>query len=322
MTIETHVTDRKALVRQIAELLHQEFTYTGVPTCAYRIGPVTVDRGGAIHTDDSIALATLKPFLIEQGYIIPEPESEPEATPEPEAASEPEAAPYTEAVDTEVAPEPAVMPAEESEIHPEPGTAHPDASDIERMEISMLAEGMTVAPLKNLIFTLYSKQYLINRATCSDVLSISDGVVSRLKEYTPETPEAFSELLADFKALGELDGFDFQGRQRDDGLPPRCGAPGKHGRRTDSCSTAFVKAALAADRVFPKKQQPENEKYYMRSWLIRLGLGGVEFKALRSLMLKKLKGYTAFPDDAAAQKHREKYAEIRRASREGQVEAE
>jgi len=74
MTIETHVTDRKALARQIAELLHEEVAYAGVPSCAYKIGAVTIDRGGAIHTDDSIALETLKPFLIAQGYIEPEPE--------------------------------------------------------------------------------------------------------------------------------------------------------------------------------------------------------------------------------------------------------
>ena len=47
-----------------------------------------------------------------------------------------------------------------------------------------------------------------------------------------------------------------------------------------------------------------------------------EFKDLRKLLLKNLHGHSAFRSDAEAQKHREKYAEIRRASREGQVEAE
>ncbi len=37
-----------------------------------------------------------------------------------------------------------------------------------------------------------------------------------------------------------------------------------------------------------------NEKYYMRIWLIRLGLGGKGGKKTRDLLLKNLKGNTAF----------------------------
>jgi len=297
MTIETHTADRKALARQIAELLHEEVTYAGVPSCAYRIGAVTIDRSGAIHTDDAETLKTLKPFLIEQGHILPEPEKpEPQTASDAESISEP-----NDAMET--------------------NTTRSAASDIERMEISMPAENMTIAALKNMIFMLYSKQHLLNRATVSDVLTISDGVVARLKEYTPETPEAFTELLTDFEALGELDGFDF----RDGNVTVAFSYEAVEQERWNAYGfllDRIVKAALAAERVFPKKQRPDNEKYFMRSWLIRLGLGGVEFKALRSLLMKNLKGHTAFSDDAAALKHEEKYALIRRAARERQVAAE
>ena len=60
----------------------------------------------------------------------------------------------------------------------------------------------------------------------------------------------------------------------------------------------------------------------MHSWLIRLGCGGTEHKALRRRMIQKLDGYCAFPDETRAQKHRDKYKEIRRIRREVNEEAD
>ena len=46
----------------------------------------------------------------------------------------------------------------------------------------------------------------------------------------------------------------------------------------------------------PVLQTPDNERYYMHSWPIRLGCGGTEHKALHRRMIQKLDGYCAFPD--------------------------
>ena len=59
----------------------------------------------------------------------------------------------------------------------------------------------------------------------------------------------------------------------------------------------------------------------MHSWLIRLGCGGPDSRALRRLMLGNLNGYCAFPDEDRAQKHRDKYREIRRIKKEIDEEA-
>ena len=69
-------------------------------------------------------------------------------------------------------------------------------------------------------------------------------------------------------------------------------------------------------------QKPANERYFMHSWLIRLGCGGPDSKALRRLMIENLDGYCAFPDESRAQKHRDKYREIRRIRREINEEAD
>ena len=44
----------------------------------------------------------------------------------------------------------------------------------------------------------------------------------------------------------------------------------------------------------PKEQQKENPKYAMRTWLLRLGFIGDEFKTAREILTKRLAGDTAF----------------------------
>lgn len=44
----------------------------------------------------------------------------------------------------------------------------------------------------------------------------------------------------------------------------------------------------------PKPQQNENPKYAMRTWLLRLGFIGEEFKTARNTLTKRLEGDTAF----------------------------
>jgi len=59
---------------------------------------------------------------------------------------------------------------------------------------------------------------------------------------------------------------------------------------------------LAKDIRFasPKPQQSENPKYAMRTWLLRLGFIGDEFKTARELFTKRLGGDAAFRNGRAA----------------------
>ena len=50
----------------------------------------------------------------------------------------------------------------------------------------------------------------------------------------------------------------------------------------------------------PKPQQTENPKYAMRTWLLRLGFIGDEFKTARELYTKRLEGDAAFRSSRAA----------------------
>ena len=44
----------------------------------------------------------------------------------------------------------------------------------------------------------------------------------------------------------------------------------------------------------PKETIEENEKYYMRVWLLRLGFGGQGGREIRKALLSNLKGHSAF----------------------------
>ena len=79
----------------------------------------------------------------------------------------------------------------------------------------------------------------------------------------------------------------------------------------------IIKACGETKHVRPNLQLlGDNEKYLMHSWLIRIGCGGPDFKDLRRRFTSNLTGYCAFPDQGRADKHKAKYAELRRIRRE------
>ncbi len=57
---------------------------------------------------------------------------------------------------------------------------------------------------------------------------------------------------------------------------------------------ALSQMAKMVKTASPKPQQTENPKYAMRTWLLRLGFIGDEFKTARELLTKRLAGDTAF----------------------------
>lgn len=68
------------------------------------------------------------------------------------------------------------------------------------------------------------------------------------------------------------------------------------------------------------KTQLENEKYTFRTWLLRLGLIGDEFKTARQHLLKNLEGNIAWRDPAQAEAQKARLAAKRLAEQEQQAE--
>lgn len=63
---------------------------------------------------------------------------------------------------------------------------------------------------------------------------------------------------------------------------------------------ALSQMAKTVRTASPKPQQNENPKYAMRTWLLRLGFIGEEFKTAREILTKRLAGDTAFRNGRAA----------------------
>lgn len=70
------------------------------------------------------------------------------------------------------------------------------------------------------------------------------------------------------------------------------------------------------------KTQPENEKYTFRTWLLRLGLIGDEFKTARQHLLKNLEGNIAWRDPAQAEAQKARLAAKRLAEQQAQEQPE
>ena len=278
MTVTTNTTDRKALAKALADKLGTTAKYMGPPTFGYQVGDYIVDRDGNIEGEDFEAL---RDFLQSIG-CFPEEETEP--------AGE----------------------------QTEPETETPDSGVQDQVSISVPADDLTPTQMKNLIFTLFTKQYLIGKMTGGDLLNIPDNLIARLMENTPENMEDFKSLLDAAKEDG-LTGFEFA----DGKITLTYAAHQDEPERNmlyAMLTARILKAAKEATRVFPERQEPENEKYFARAWLLRIGYNGADSKAERNLLLKHLKGHSAFPNDEAAEKHKTKYAEIRKEKRQAAQE--
>ena len=84
----------------------------------------------------------------------------------------------------------------------------------------------------------------------------------------------------------------------------------------------ITKKAKEAKRVSASPVIEENEKYYLRIWLVQLGMAGTASKESRQALLAGLKGHTAFRTKEEAEKfsiaQKEKRAAVKAAQLAGQ----
>ena len=254
MRIETNAANRKDVVKAVSGILGEPSKYLGVPTCAYQIGNCTIDRSGAVETEDEKTAELVRAGLLEQGLIE---------------------TPHTE---------------------------------VDETTVSLPVEGMMVEGLKNLIFLIHSKQYLINRSFAEEVFRIPAELVEALGSAEIPDAETFLQTFQDH-AEG-CRGISFPDGKMAFTLPaindPDMILAFTH------LAAAMAQQAREQKRIRPDETIEENEKYYMRIWLLRLGFGGAEGKEVRNLLLKNLKGHSAF----RTEENKQRWQEARRNERE------
>lgn len=226
-------TKRKELVQAIAEITGEKADYMRMPTCAYEIGNITVDKDGGVSCSDEETMQMVMKALNEKGFTA----EEDAETKQPEQAetTEPE---HTTEEEKETA---------EDEQEP-------------ALTISLPLASANVGILRNLIST---KESLIKKALgITDTrINITDEKIEFPwfdRELTPEETNAYMLFL-----------------------------------------TQLCKLSKELKHASSKPVETDNEKYAFRTWLLRMGFIGPDFKAARKILLKNLSGSSAFRNGAS-----------------------
>jgi len=181
------------------------------------------------------------------------------------------------------------------------------SQEVESLEVSMPMDGMDGLALFNIISMIKSKQYLLNKVLRKEHFSISDAFIETLQINLPESKEAFLKMYNE--NIEAILGLSFEDDKITFTYPASENL--EKNRAYVELTAKMVDHAKEAKRISPKAIEPENEKYYLRIWLVRLGLGGKDAKASRKALLEGLTGHTAFRTPADEKKHKARRLEIK-----------
>ena len=334
LKFKLNVAERKTLAKRMEELTGIHPYYTKAPLYSYDIGSYTIDRNGNLLVEPENADAELLTTLLNEGLIrggesIESMDDQPEDT-EPTADTDEE--PVTE--DTEAEPE--VMdeqeledadtaedePAEaEAEEASEPdNTAEDDATEDEPdaesqetedqpeevpldLELAFPVSQHNGVTLRNLVNLLYSRGKLIGKATGGH-FHVEEGLVEKLRDDSCTFAIMnFINAVNDYETEhgAALEGLKITTEKVTfTGFPT---AP-DHEHLTAFAQLAVLmnQQAISQKRIQAKDVNDENEKYALRTWLLRLGMNGPDFKETRKILMENLSGHAAFRTDAEAQK--------------------
>ncbi len=160
------------------------------------------------------------------------------------------------------------------------------------LEITLPMKDHTGKTLRNLVNMIYSRQVLIKKALGVEEDFVKGDFISAMNNTDFETTNEFINLLEKLgrescKGISfEEDTITFYIRKQ--GLVPE-----EVGEFTKFFSL-LNKTAKKLKYASAKPIKTDNEKYAFRTWLIRLGMTGNEYKSTRKLLLQNLSGNGAF----------------------------
>ena len=329
ITIATECYVRKEMVRKLSGLLNRPAIYLRAPTYAFRIGGITVNRDASVSGERDEMMPVAR-FLMENGYIneMPAGLDDPQTNSEAVDESEPSHAPANSEAVTEAENEPteaAETAAEEerpadSGADTAPATATADITEqIDRITVCLPLTACTPQGLINILRTLYARQNLIAAMTRCDFIRMDEEVIELLEDPRPESLEQISELLRREAEADMVTGIAIEeGKLKLDTTYDRENPTGWNGFA--ELLTTVAARAMKAHHVSSKRVEPLDSemKYFCRSWLMQLGMGGADSKATRAALLNHLHGYAAFRTADKMDAHRARYAELRKAMKESE----
>ena len=176
----------------------------------------------------------------------------------------------------------------------ETSVEQPAILELDGIEVTLPLEGHTGNTLRNLVNMLYSKQQLIMMAFETNEPLMDDTFPEDLGEKETVTIEEFK------KALDELSLERIPGLACDiekETFTIKLATQNLDSERIAAFQdlAAFINQnAKKQKRATFKRAQDDNPKYAFRTWLIRLGMNGPEYKTARKALLQNLEGSGAF----------------------------
>lgn len=334
LKFKLNVAERKTLAKRMEELTGIHPYYTKAPLYSYDIGSYTIDRNGNLLVEPENADAELLTTLLNEGLIRggesiestddqmenTEPTDHLEEPVTEDTEAEPETPDEQESEDADTAEENELAEAESEEASEPDNTAEDDTTEDEPDAESQETEDQTAevpldlelafpvsqhngVTLRNLVNLLYSRGKLIGKATGGH-FHVEEGLVEKLKDDSCTFAIMnFINAVSDYETEhgAALEGLKITTEKVTfTGFPT---AP-DHEHLTAFAQLAVLmnQQAISQKRIQAKDVNDENEKYALRTWLLRLGMNGPDFKETRKILMEKLSGHAAFRTDEEAQK--------------------
>jgi len=259
--------DRKEMIKKIGEHLGVKPVYLSVPTFAYEIRTedetYTIDRVGNITNSrgESITMEEILNPPAENTQTVESTEEEPVNT----AAEDGREEAFTEVEGNE-----------------------------NSYQITLPLEAHSGRSLKNLINMMASKQHLLMQAFEGAAPFVDDTLAEDLENEELVTLEDVDETLKSLDP-GRHPGlhFDFERNTITYRLEKTELSAEEKAAFKDLC-TLIDGYGRTLKRASFKQAQDDNPKYALRTWLIRIGMNGSDYKETRKTLLKKLEGSGAF----------------------------
>lgn len=325
LKFEPNVEERKTLAKRMEELTGIHPYYTKAPRYAYDIGNYTIDRDGSLLVEAENADLELLTTLLNEGLIRGGEDVEAEGQQEP--AAEQPAVELAEGVQMIPATQPdeqgtgegeaeteevreegeTEVEAENAEETPEEEIAHPaDGAEGEillDMDFSFPTSQHNGVSLRNLVNLIYSRGVLISKAT-DGIFLVDKGLVDALKDDS--CTYAVANFIHAVREYEEQHGAAMEGLTITEEKVTFTGFPTapdyEHLTAFGHLAILMNQQALSQKRIQAKEVNDSNEKYALRTWLLRLGMNGPDFKETRKILMEKLSGHAAFRTDEEAQK--------------------
>lgn len=154
-------------------------------------------------------------------------------------------------------------------------------------ELGIPMDGHDGRTLRNIINMIYSKQRLIKKALDIDEDLVDEDFVTKINEADINSTDSFERALENISSRGHP-GIEFD-----------------FGEKTITFKYTGTEAAAQLFALISKKAKEQtrtsfkviptdNEKYTFRTWLLRLGMIGDEYKLVRKVLLQNLSGNSAY----------------------------